>query len=409
MNVRQLVIDLVILVGIAGIAVGRLPRLRMNRATIAVAAAALLVAVGGLSFDEALAAIDGGTIVLLFAMMVVVANLRISGFFELAGSKALAIARGPRTLLAVVIAVSGGLSALFVNDTICVMLTPLVAAMTIRARRDPVPYLVAVATAANVGSGATIIGNPQNMLIGSASAIPFGSFFLELAMPSLLGLAVCYLVITLAFRREFASGERIAAAPRDEPVAVDRLLMGKSLAAAGLLLVLLLLGVDTAFAALVAAAILLVTRRISPEKVLAEVDFTLLVFFSGLFALTRAVERTDAFAFLMEAAAPFMKSSLGAFAAASAALSNLVSNVPAVMLLKPFIAGFADRERAWLVLAMSATYAGNLTLLGSVANLIVAEGAKPFGVHVSFGRYLKAGLPITILTVAIGTAWLTLF
>jgi len=404
---RELGADLLILVAIAGIAAGRLPRLRMNRATMAVAAAAALVAAGALSFEEALAAVDGGTLVLLFAMMVWVGNLRLSGFFELAGSRALAAARSPRTLLAAVVLVSGVLSALFLNDTMCLMLTPLVAGMALAARRDAVPYLIAVATAANVGSAATIIGNPQNMLIGEASGISFARFAYRLAPPALLGLAACWLVVVLAFPKEFRRGERLAPPPTG-PVTIDGCLLAKSLAAAALMLALFLAGVPVPLAALGAASILLVTRRTGAETVLREVDFGLLVFFAGLFAVTRAVENTLAFQALARAALPAATDSPAAFAGFSALLSNLVSNVPAVMLLKPLAPAFPDPEKAWLTLAMSSTFAGNLTLLGSVANLIVAEGAKPFGVTLGFGRYLRVGLPLTLLTLAIGTAWLAL-
>ncbi len=404
---RELGADLLIVVAIAGIAAGRLPRLRMNRPTMAVAAAAALVAAGAISFEEALAAVDGGTLVLLFAMMVLVANLRLSGFFELAGARALAAARTPRSLLAAVVLVSGVLSALFLNDTMCLMLTPLVAGIALAARRDAVPYLIAVATAANVGSAATIIGNPQNMLIGEASGISFARFAYRLAPPALLGLAACWILVVLAFPKEFGRGGRLDPPPAG-PVTIDRRLLVKSLATAALMLALFLAGVPVALAALGAASLLLVTRRTAAETVLREVDFGLLVFFAGLFAVTRAVENTLAFQALARAALPGATASPAVFAGFSALLSNLVSNVPAVMLLKPLAPAFPDPEKAWLSLAMSSTFAGNLTLLGSVANLIVAEGAKPFGIKLGFGRYLSVGFPLTLITLAIGTAWLAL-
>ncbi len=438
---RELFTDVAVLAALAAIAAGRLPRLRMNRATIALAAAALLVAAGSIGLEEAFAAIDLGTVCLLLSMMVIVANLRLSGFFEAAGAKLLAAARGPRQLLALVVLASGFLAALFLNDTVCLMLTPLVVELALRSRRDPLPYLVALATAANVGSAATIVGNPQNMLIGASSGIPFGRFLLMLGPPSLAGLLVVYLVVVACFPAEFRKGESLPVLQGSRARTYGPLLW-KSLGAALLMLVLLFAGVPAPLASLVAAAILLVTRRVKPERVFAEVDFSLLVFFAGLFVITKTVEGTGAFRLLVERSMPLVSggaaatgtgaaaggsaavggaaaglgaaggiaggAALGRFAILTALFSNLVSNVPTVMLFRPLVAWFPDAQKAWLVLAMASTYAGNLTLLGSVANLIVAESAKRRGVDLSFGKYLKAGLPITVLTTAIGTLWLLL-
>ena len=412
---KELATLALVALAMCGIAVGRLPRLRMNRASMALAFSVLLVAAGALDPGEALASIDVGTIALLLAMMLLVANLRIAGFFTAAGARLLAVARTPRSLLALVVLASGFLSALFLNDTICLMMTPLVVELARRSERDPVPYLVGLATSANVGSCATIIGNPQNMLIGASSGIPFLAFLARLGPPSLLGLGVCWLVVVLAFRGEFASGSALAAAAarpsgRAGEEAMDRRLVAKSLAATLLMIALLLARVPAALAAMSAAAVLLFTRRIPPEKVFAQVDFSLLVFFSGLFIITRSLAGTAAFARGVEAATPILQAggrgSLAAFSGISVLASNLISNVPAVMLFRPLVRLFGEPEKAWLVLAMASTYAGNLTLLGSVANLIVAEGAKPYGVELSFGKYLRAGLPITLATTAIGTAWL---
>lgn len=421
--IRELSTYAVIVLAIAGIAAGRLPRLKMNRASMALAFAALLIAMGAISLESALAAIDMGTIVLLLAMMLIVANLRIAGFFTAAGARILAAASSPRSLLCLVILASGFLSAFFLNDTMCLMLTPLVAELALRAKRDPLPYLVAVATSANVGSCATIIGNPQNMLIGASSGIPFGRFLLMLGPVSAMGLVACYAVIAAVFPKEFSKTARLDGSATNglEPASgrqaapeaqLDTRLVMKSLSAAGIMILLLLLGVKPALASLAAAALLLFTRRISPERVFAEVDFSLLVFFAGLFIITKAVAGTEAFNDLIRYAKPFLEAPGSAaylfLSGFTALFSNLVSNVPTVMLLSPLAPLFADPEKAWLILAMASTYAGNLTLLGSVANLIVAEGAKREGVTLGFGAYLKAGLPITLITIAFGTAWLLL-
>jgi Na+/H+ antiporter NhaD/arsenite permease-like protein len=384
----------------------------MNRASIALAFSALLIAVGAIGLDAALSSIDLGTLGLLLAMMLIVANLRLAGFFTAAGAKILSVARTPRSLLALVIFSSGFLSALFLNDTICLMLTPLVAELALRSKRNPLPYLIALATAANVGSAATIIGNPQNILIGASSGIAFSSFLFRIGPASLFGLVVVFFAVLLCFPKEFAAGALLR--PARAPIAeLDRRLVAKSLGAAAVMVVLLFAGAPPPLAALVAASILLFTRRISPERVFGEVDFSLLVFFAGLFIITKAISMTPAFAALLELTAPHLAGQgaapLAWFSGFTALFSNLVSNVPSVMLMRPLVPHFADAQRAWYILALSSTFAGNLSLMGSVANLIVAEGAKRDGIDLGFWSYLKAGLPITLITLAAGSFWILAF
>jgi len=416
---KEIITDLIIAAGLAGIALGRIPRLKMNRATIALFFAIMLIAAGSISLDEAGSAIDLGAIALLFAMMIIIANLRLSGFFSAASARIVSLARSPRGLLALVVFVSGFFAAFFLNDTVCVMLTPLVIEMTLRAKRDPLPYLIGLATAANVGSCATIIGNPQNMLIGAASGIPFGEFMLKLAPPSIAGLFAVWLIILLVYPKEFAAGSTIEPAQMglDAPAApkahINRPLLVWSLAATVLMLVLLFCGVKSSLAALIGAALLLPNCIVSADDVFAGVDFSVLVFFCGLFIITGTIEKTGAFGWCVQKATPYLGSGTGAgplafFSGLTLLFSNLISNVPTVMLFRPFVSLFRDAEKAWLVLALASTYAGNLTLLGSVANLIVAESARSRGIRLSFGAYLKAGLPITLITAVLGTVWLIL-
>jgi Na+/H+ antiporter NhaD/arsenite permease-like protein len=415
MDTNTSAIYVLIILAFIGIASGKFPRLAMNRASIALTAAVLLVALGGLTPQEAIAAVDTETLALLLAMMIIVANLRVSGFFLIAGGRVLSIARSPRMLLAIVVVASGLLSALFLNDTVCLMFTPLVAEIARRSERDGRPYLIALATAANAGSCATSIGNPQNMLIAAQSGIPFGTFVLALGLPSLVAMMLSYLTTVLMFPSEFHDSRALR--PREHHVSkndeaahadISPALMYKSLAAAALLVVLLLAKVRTSHAAMIAASFLLITRRVHPERIFAEVDFTLLVFFSGLFVLTAAVARTEAFNGAMQWLVPHLRRPGAFFASSVLVASNLVSNVPAVMLLSPIVRAMEEMKPAWLMLAMASTFAGNLTLLGSVANLIVAEQGQRWGVRVGFMDYLKVGLPVTLLSVGIGTLWLEL-
>jgi Na+/H+ antiporter NhaD/arsenite permease-like protein len=408
-TLRSLAVTAVIVLSLLGIAVGRLPRLRMNRATMAFTGAAFLIVLGAIPAEEAFRAVDLNTLVLILSMMIVTANLKFAGFFVLAGNAILRAARTPRRLLALVMAASAVLSALFLNDTICIVLTPLVAGLCVRAKRKAAPYLIALALAANLGSAATIIGNPQNMLIGASSGIPFLRFFLRLAFPAFAGTAIAYAVVSVVFRKEFAAGQRIEfVAGTDARETVNRPLLLKCGAAILIMIAAFLTEIPVAVASMVAAGLLLTTRRVKPERVFAELDWTIIAFFGGLFVITEAIARSSGFDFLVARGLPAVGQDMARFSVFTLVLSNLVSNVPAVMLMRPLVDFFADREKAWLVMAMASTFAGNLTLLGSVANLIVAETGKRYGIEIGFGEYLKAGLPTTILTTALGVAWFAL-
>lgn len=389
---------------LAGVAVGGLPRVRMNRATIALVGATAVVVLGGISPEAAKGAVDLDTLFLLFGMMVINANLRLAGGLDLLAARMLRVAHSPRQLTGVIVLAAGILSALLLNDTVVLVFTPLILEVALAAGLPPVPLLVALGTAANVGSAATLIGNPQNMLVGVSSGISFTRFTAVLGPPALAGLAITWAIVLVVYRHQL--GARPIRTEPLRPMRVHRPLLRKSVFALVVLLAALLTGVPPALAAMGSASLLLVTRRLKPERVFREVDWALLVFFAGLFVVTAAVEEVGRSQGVFDRLAAEAGAGLGGLVAVSAALSNVVSNVPAVLLLRPLVAVMGDPERAWLALALATTFAGNLTLLGSVANLIVAESAARRGVRVSFGEFLKAGVPITLLTLAVGWAWL---
>lgn len=394
-----------IAITMVGVAVGHLPRLAMNRATICLVGATLLVQTGAISLEAAYRAIDLDTIVLLLAMMIINVNLRMAGFFRLAARWIVAGSLPPVWLLGAVMLASGVLSALFLNDTVVLAFTPLVLEVVLAMGLPSTPFLIGLATAANIGSVGTIIGNPQNMLIGMASGIGFQRFFFVLGPVAVGGLVIAWLVVVAMHWRELA-----ASAPASAPapvVALHRPLLWKSMAATLLMLAALLSGMPVALSALSAASLLLITRRHHPERVFQEVDWGLLVFFAALFVVTRAVETTGFSAHVLGVLAGGESLSIASLTGLGAVLSNLISNVPAVLLLRPVVELLSWREDAWLTLAMATTFAGNLTLLGSVANLIVAETAQRQGVRLSFVAYLRAGVPVTALTLLWGGWWLT--
>jgi Na+/H+ antiporter NhaD/arsenite permease-like protein len=386
------------------LAIGRLPGFRVDRTGAAIIGATLMVASNVLTIPEAIEAVNTDTIILLFGMMIVVANLRLSRFFALVTEWVVRRAHRPLILLASIVAVSGVFSAFFVNDTMCLVLTPLVLDIATHLRRNPVPYLLAVAMASNIGSVATITGNPQNMLVGSFSGIHYRAFAIALAPVALAGLLIVAGVIALIYRSEF-----LTSAPRVEieppPVRVHRALAWKSTLVSAAMIVFFFAGWPVAKVALVAGALLLVTRRVKPERVYAEIDWALLVLFIGLFIVVRGVEKTSLSADLFAIASRLHLERPGVMSAFAAVLSNLVSNVPAVLVFRPFIPHLPNPQHAWLTLAMSSTLAGNLTVLGSVANLIVIQRAR-HQVRIGFWEYARVGIPVTVLTIAIGVWWL---
>ncbi len=389
----------------AGVALGRIPGLRLDRAGIALTGAALMLATGVITPEEAYRAIDLDTLALLLGMMIVVAHLKLSGFFRLVAGWALARAHSPLLLLAAVAVTAGILSAFLVNDAVCLVMAPLVIEVTRALRRDPIPYLLAVAMASNVGSTATITGNPQNMIIGAVSRIPYTTFAAALAPVAAVGLVLVIVLLAALWWGEFRRAAPLVAKPK--PPRLHKWQLAKAVAVTLGVIVAFFVGVPVAKAALIGGALLLVTRSIKARKVYREIDGGLLLMFAGLFVVVAAAEKVLFTPELIEAVRSLHLENAYVLTAVSAVLSNIISNVPAVLALKPFVQGLADPQRIWLLIAMSATLAGNLTLVGSIANLIVAERARAAGIHVSFWTYCRAGIPLTLITLAIGAWWLS--
>jgi Na+/H+ antiporter NhaD/arsenite permease-like protein len=402
----------VFLVVYAGLAVGKLPLLHLDRAGIALVGATAVLVAGVVTFDQAVGAVDYRTIALLFGMMIVVAYLRLGGFFRRLAGWLLPRAHSPHGVLAMVIALSGLLSAFLVNDVVCLALGPVVVRLARRTRRDPVPYLVALATSANIGSTATITGNPQNIIIGTLAHIPYARFAGHLAPVALVGLAIDYAVVALAFRgslRRELDMPSPSMAPADPAGAPQSALLPKGIAVLCGVVALFFAGAPIELVALGAATVLML-GRVRPERVYAQIDWSLLVMFAGLFVVVHAFEAHVVSHWDLQRLASVPRTPVVELTLASAALSNLVSNVPAVLLLKSVVGSLAPdaRTSGWLTLAMASTLSGNLTPIASVANLIVVENARREGISVTFWAYCRAGVPVTVLTLAAGAAWLGL-
>ena len=385
-------------------ALGKFPGLKIDRPGAAIIGAVLMVAFRIMTAQDALHAIDFSTIVLLFSMMLIVANLHLGGFFDWIAERTV-LRLDANQLLAAVVFTCGILSAFLVNDIVCLVFTPFIIQVTRRLNLKPIPYLLALATASNIGSVATITGNPPNMLIGSVSQIHYVSFLAHLGPVALVGLFMDWGLLYWVYLRHVtvdskppvaAAGEFEHHRPRMKPIVV-----------LAFVLVGFLAGIPPAMVAAVGAAVLLITRSTEPRLVYEEVDWGLLVFFTGLFIIVGGAERAGLTERLLQ---PFMAWNLHRiwiYSSLTAVLSNIVSNAPAVVLLKSVVPGFPDPNTGWLTLAMSSTLAGNLTITGSVANMIVAERAKP-DVHIGFREYFRLGLPLTVATLAWGIVWLSL-
>jgi Na+/H+ antiporter NhaD/arsenite permease-like protein len=389
------------------IAVQRLPFVHLNRPAASLLGAVAMVVCGVLSLPDAYAAIDLDVLVFLLGLMLIVGYLEVGKFFEWAAEWVLRRARTPERLLLGVVVGGGLLSALFVNDTVCLVVTPVLLAALGPLRVRPTPYLIGLAMGANVGSVMSITGNPQNMLVGIWSGATFGGFLLRMLPAGLGGLAITYAYLRWAYRAELREPfrERLETVP----VTLDRPLVLKGLAVFGMAVVAWLAGGPLPLVAIAAGAAMVAIAQRDPAYAIDRVEWSLLLFFASLFVVMRGFEHTGAVAWINRRALDLMQGSSpwGAAGVASgvmATLSNLISNVPAVILWRNTVPSLPHPALLWRVVAMSSTFAGNLLLIGSMANLIVAEKAESRGVRIGFGEYARVGVPVTLLTLAWGIA-----
>ncbi len=382
----------------------QIPQVHIDRPAGALVGAVLMVVFGVLTLDQAFSAVDLHTLLLLLGMMIVTVYLRAAGFFELMAGKILSRSRTPLQLLIFISLSAGLLSALFVNDTICLLYTPIVLAITVQLGVNPMPYLLALATASNIGSVMTVTGNPQNMLIGIYSRIPYLTFLGALFPVAAAGLVISVAVIWFLYRKEMKP-DAFSARPAMPLYEVSKPLLFKALFVCAAILAAFSLGYPYSLTAIAGAVVLLLIGGVRTERILEGVDWTLLLFFAGLFIVMRGVEESGLAALVIGKAGDLSAltpmGSIAGLSAISLVLSNLVSNVPAVMLLKPLTLSLGNEHFLWLALAMSSTLAGNFTLIGSVANLIVAQQARK-RIEIGFLEYFRAGALITVLTIVAG-------
>jgi Na+/H+ antiporter NhaD/arsenite permease-like protein len=387
----------VLIITYIGLAIGRFPWLRMNRAAIALVGSALLIILQVPPLREAWQAIDPTTIVFLLSMMIINASLDYSGLFQIVLINILKTAHSPFGLLTLLTFGSGVLSAFLLNDTLALVFTPLTVQVCQALSLSPIPYLLTLAAATNIGSLATLSGNPQNILIGSFSGIRYLEFAKIMTPMATSGL-ILQIGLLYWMYPEVRSVQRFKQVPIPKTQTFSPLLT-KSLVITSCLFMTFIVGLPLAESAFLAASALLITRRLRSERFLSRVDWNLLVLFSGLFILTRATRNLD----LLSPLTQLTDLPIGLMASVTF-LSNLISNVPAVLLLQPLIA--PENTQNWLLLAAGSTLGGNLTLFGAVANLIIVEAANKAGYRLTFITHLQFGLPLTLVTLTISYFWI---
>ncbi|MFH1980737.1 MAG: SLC13 family permease [Pseudomonadota bacterium] len=399
---------IIFLLTYAGVAAGRIPGLALDRVGIAVLGAIAMVVGGVLTPAQALSSIDLPTVLLLYALMIVSAQLRLGGFYTRTATAVTRLLRRPRLFLLALMVSSALLSALLANDIVCFAFTPVLTLGLLAAGLDPVPFLIGLAVSSNIGSAATLIGNPQNMLIGQVGRLDFLAFTRWCLPPAVIALVGSYLLILWGCRRAMVQTPSVSRAPETALPPFDPWQTGKGLAAVAALVALFLTPIPREVSALGVAGVLLCSRRMKTRDMLGLVDWHLITLFGALFVVTHAISQGS-----YPATAVSVINRLGIelshpawLTAVSALLSNIFSNVPAAMLLIRFLDPAEPLQ--WYVLSVSSTFAGNLFIIGSIANLIVIEQAARLGIRIGFARHAAVGVPVTVfsLAVLVGWAWM---
>lgn len=400
----------IFLVTYLGVALGHIPGFQLDRTGIALLGAIAMIVAGAVTFPEAVGHVDLPTLILLYALMVVSAQLRLGGFYTYTAFRISHLLVRPRFFLFVSMATSALLSAVLANDIVCLAFTPVLILSLNASRLNPLPYLIGLAIASNIGSAATIIGNPQNMLIGQVGRLDFSQFIGWCGPPTLVALAGSYLLLCALFRKEFGRRET---AP--DPMAIvqalprfDRWQSVKGVVGVGLMLGLFFTPIPRELSAIAVAGVLLCSRRLKSREILQLVDWHLITLFCSLFVIIGSLEAAGAPSLALDYLnrVGIDLHELFTLSGVSVVLSNLVSNVPAVMLLLGSLDPAVPAQ--WYALAVSSTFAGNLITIGSIANLIVIEQAALFGVDISFRDHARAGIPVTLFSLLVLAMWIHL-
>ncbi len=389
-----------------GMILGGFPGLKLDRAGISLLGAIAVLAFGAMSPQAAWDSIDYSTIGLLFGLMILSAQFAMAGVYEAFSNVLVNLRVGPRTLLALLIAVSGILGALLTNDVVAVAMAPVLLQISRERDLNPVPFLLALACSTNAGSTATIIGSPQNILIGQNLHLSFTGFLYDAGIPALISLGVIWVVISLFYRGKWQSEKRLDERDPDA-TPFDRWEMIKGLLVAiGIIVAFMFTEWPRELVALAAGGLLLINGRFRSKAMLDYEDWQLLVLFIGLFVVNAAFQQThlpQQWIADLRGIGIDLQSTAWIFML-TAVLSDVVSNVPSVMLLIPF----AETHMAGPAMALASGLASNLIIIGSLANIIVVDAAGRQGLKISFGEHARVGVPITLISLLVAAGWLWL-
>lgn len=386
-----------------GIIYTRFPKVNIDRPSAAFFGAVAMILFGVLTFEEAVLAIDFNTIALLLGMMIVIAVLELDGFFTFIAEKTISLSKSRIQLLTIIVFLTGIASAFLVNDAVVLLFTPVIIQICRSAKLNPIPYLIAEILASNIGSAMTITGNPQNILIGMQSGIPYVYFMLHLIPISLIGMFLIVLVIRLFFKKEFIKENHLEFQGDESNYNFKSMKISVPIFIGIIILFFFshTFNISIPLIALTGSSLILILGKIKPSKVIKEVDWVLLLFFAGLFIVVQGIEKVGILDRFIENT-PVSNNLTGILSlhGLSLVLSQIVSNVPYTILMLPILKS-ASSELLWLSLASAATLAGNATIIGAVANLIVIEVAKKYEVEIGFWQFFKVGIVITLITLII--------
>lgn len=392
-----------------GIAVGRVPGLKLNRVGIVLLGAIAMMIFAGVTTDEVISYVNWSTILLLFGFFVISAQLRLSGFYDSVANGISARLGHPARFLLVLMVVTGGLSAFLNHDIVCFVFTPIVGTALLRKQINPIPFLIALAIASNIGAAATLIGNPQDMMIGAVAHLNFGNYMLWSCVPVVFAAASAYGIIWMSSRRRLESSLSITKEPESASYPFNRAHTIKGLVTLVVVVGLFFTPLPKEIIVLAAAGIHLASPKFPTDKLLGLVNWPILVLFMGLFVVTGVFQSTgygdQAVQWLAHSG--FSLNVPHNLVLATAALSNLINNSAAVMLLVKVI-NLSQPTTAY-VLALANSFGGSLIIVGSVSNIIVVQQARDLGIRISFRDFARLGVPVTLAALAglIGWAALT--
>jgi Na+/H+ antiporter NhaD/arsenite permease-like protein len=393
-----------------GIIFTRLPGVNIDRPSAAFFGSVAMVLFGVMSFEEAVYAVDYNTIALLLGMMIIISTLQLDGFFSMIAQKTISYSKTRFRLLTIIVLITGISSAFLVNDAVVLLFTPVIITICTSSKLNPLPYLIAEILSSNAGSVMTITGNPQNMLIGVNSGISYGQFLLTLLPLALVSMVVIILVVRLVYARHFRNKDNIQFEAGAHVYSWRNMRISVPVFAAVIVLFFFAhrIQLSIPLIALAGASVMLLSGSVKPSRVIKEVDWVLLVFFAALFIVVRGIENTGLLSHLVNAGM-ITNDAKGVISlhGLSLLMSQIVSNVPYTVVMLPFMKAGAS-AKLWLALAASSTLAGNATIIGAMANLIVIESAKKQGIHIRFFEFLKAGIVVAIVTMSFSIVYFCL-